>query len=132
MKGLDTNVLVRYLTWDDAEQAERAARLIDSAAEAGEPLFVGPVVMCELVRVLEGAYGLERGTTLDTVETLLRTAQLEFGDKDVLWKALGDARRGPADFADYMVGRQAAAAGCDHTVTFDRGLRESDLFEVLE
>lgn len=131
MRGLDTNVLVRYLTWDDPDQAERAAGLVESAADAGEPLFVGPLVVCELVWVLEAAYGLERGAALDVVETVLRTAQLEFGDKDVLWQALGDARRGSADFSDYVIGRRAAAAGCDRTVTFDRVLAESPLFELL-
>lgn len=132
MKGLDTNVLVRYLTWDDPDQAERAASVIESAAETGEPLFVGSLVVCELVWVLEGAYALERAAVLDVVETVLRTAQLDFDDKDVLWQALGDARRGGADFSDYVIGRRGADAGCEHTVTFDRALAASPLFEVLE
>lgn len=131
MRGLDTNVLVRYLIWDDPDQAGRAADLIESAAEEGEPLFIGPLVMCELVWVLEGAYGLDRGEVLDTVEAILRTAQFELGDKDVLWLALGDARRGPADFADYVIGRRAKAAGAEHTVTFDGAVAESPLFEVV-
>lgn len=131
MKGLDTNVLVRYLTWDHPDQAERAASVIESVADTGEPLFVGSLVVCELVWVLEGAYGLDRAVVLDVVETVLRTAQLELGNKDVLWRALGDARRGSADFSDYVIGRRAADAGCDHTVTFDRALGGSPLFEVL-
>lgn len=132
MKGLDTNVLVRYLTWDDPDQAERAASVIESAAETGEPLFAGSLVVCELVWVLEGAYGLDRAAVLDVVETVLRTAQLDFDDKDVLWQALGDARRGAADFSDYVIARRGADAGCEHTVTFDRALAASPLFEVLE
>lgn len=132
MRGLDTNVLVRYLTWDDPDQAERAASVIERAADTGEPLFVGSLVVCELVWVLEGAYGLRRAAVLDVVETVLRTAQLDFDDKDVLWQALGDARRGAADFSDYVIGRRAADAGCEHTVTFDRALAGSPLFEVLE
>jgi len=131
VKGLDSNVLVRYLTWDDAEQADRAAAVIDSAIQAGDPLFVSAVVVCELVWVLESAYGLPRGEVLDTVETVLRAAQLDFDDKDVLWQALADARGGAGDFSDYVIGRRAAAAGCDHTVTFDRVLEGSPLFEVL-
>ncbi len=131
MRGLDTNVLVRYLTWDDPDQAERAAGVIESAVGEGERLFIGPLVICELVWVLEGAYGLDRDEVLDTVEAVLRTAQFNLGDKDVLWLALGDARRGPAGFADYVIARRAKAAGSDHTVTFDRGLADSSLFEVI-
>ena len=131
MRGLDTNVLVRYLTWDDPDQAERAADVIESAAEVGERLFVGPLVLCELVWVLEGPYGFARDEVLDTVEAVLRTAQFELGEKDVLWLALGDARRGDAGFADYVIGRRAKAAGSDHTVTFDRVLADSSLFELI-
>lgn len=131
MKGLDTNVLVRYLTWDHPEQAERAAEVLEGAAVGGEPLFVSPLVMCELVWVLESAYDFERNQVLDTLESLLRTAQLEFAETDVLWLALGDARKGHGDFSDYVVGRRAAMAGCDRTYTFDQGLATSTLFEVL-
>lgn len=68
---------------------------------------------------------------LDTVEAVLRTAQFDVGDKDVLWQALGDARRGPADFADCVIGRRTRAGGADRTVTFDGALAGSPLFEML-
>jgi predicted nucleic-acid-binding protein len=35
MTGLDTNVLVRYLTQDDPAQSRRANALIDGAAAVG-------------------------------------------------------------------------------------------------
>jgi predicted nucleic-acid-binding protein len=131
VKGLDTNVLVRYLTWDHRAQSARAAEVMEAAAQGGDPLFISPLVMCELVWVLETAYGYERDEVLDTLESLLRAAQLEFGEKDVLWLALGDARRDAGDFSDYVMGRRAASAGCDLTYTFDQGLTNSTLFKVL-
>jgi predicted nucleic-acid-binding protein len=131
MRGLDTNVLVLYLTLDDAAQAAVATKVIEDAARTGEPLFVSPVVLCEVVWVLEAAYRLGRDEVLGAVEAILRTAQLHFEDKDVLWLALSDYRDGPGDFADYVIGRSGAAAGCASTVTFDRDLSSSALFEVL-
>ena len=131
MRGLDTNVLVRYLTLDDAAQAEKAAAVIDDAVRSGEPLFVSHVVLCETVWVLEAAYRLERTEILEALEAILRTAQMRFEDKDVLWLALADYRAGHGDFADHVIGREGAAAGCTTTVTFDRELPESPLFEVL-
>jgi predicted nucleic-acid-binding protein len=131
MKGLDTNVLVRYLTLDDAVQAAAATEVIEGAARTGESLFVSSVVLCEVVWVLEAAYRLGREQILSTLDTLLRTAQLRFEDKDVLWHALADYREGRGDFADYVIGRSAVAAGCASTVTFDRSLTASVLFEVL-
>jgi len=131
MRGLDTNVLVRYLTLDDPAQAETATEVIESAARSGEPLFVSQVVLCETVWVLEAAYRLGRAEVLSALEAILRTAQMSFEDKDVLWQALADYRAGRGDFADYVIGRAGAAAGCATTVTFDRELSESPLFQVL-
>ncbi len=55
MKGLDTNVLVRYLTQDEPDQAARAARFIEKAS-ANDRLLINGVVLCELEWVLESAY----------------------------------------------------------------------------
>ncbi len=131
MRGLDTDVLVRYLTLDDDIQAEAATEVIEGAARTGEPLFVSPVVLCEVVWVLEAAYRLGRDDIVRALDSILRTAQLHFEDKDVLWQALADYRGGRGDFADYVIGRAAVAAGCSSTVTFDRDLTSSALFEVL-
>ncbi len=40
MIGIDTNLLVRYLTQDDAAQSKQAARIIDAAIEADEDLYL--------------------------------------------------------------------------------------------
>ncbi|MHB8764461.1 MAG: PIN domain-containing protein [Deferrisomatales bacterium] len=61
MKGLDTNVLVRYLVQDDPAQSKQADDIVEGAAAAGEKLFLGAIVLCELVWVLESAYGVGRG-----------------------------------------------------------------------
>jgi predicted nucleic-acid-binding protein len=39
MPGVDTNVLVRYLTRDDQPQYEKARRLIDRRVSKGEPYW---------------------------------------------------------------------------------------------
>jgi len=127
--GLDTNVLVRYLTQDDAGQAAKVARVIDSA-EPGS-LFVSGVVLCELIWVLEDVYRHGRGEIADVVDKLLQTAQFAFEDKDLLWQALADFRHGKGDFADHVIGRVAHRAGCEHTLTFDRGLKNQRLFQLL-
>ena len=131
MIGLDTNLLVRFLTLDDPEQAEAATRVIEEAIGAGQPLFVSSVVACEVVWVLERGYGYRREQVGLALDELLRTAQLHFSEKDRLLAALADYRDGPGDYADYVIGRDGAAEGCSHTVTFDRKLGGSELFEVL-
>jgi predicted nucleic-acid-binding protein len=131
MIGLDTNVVVRYLTQDHAAQSKRATEAIENAVDRGDRIFLSGVVLCELVWVLEGAYGYKRGDIAVALEHILRTAQFDFDHKDQIWQAWQDYRTGKGDFADYLIGRIGQAAGCSETLTFDRSLRESSLFRLM-
>jgi predicted nucleic-acid-binding protein len=129
--GLDTNVLVRYLTQDDPEQARRATRVIETAAEQGETFFIASIVLCELVWVLEEAYGYPRAEIAPILDRILRTAQFELESKDELTQALHDYRIGKGDLSDYLIGRLGDRAGCEVTLTFDRALGDSQHFRQL-
>ncbi len=131
MIGIDTNVLVRYLTQDDPAQARKATHVIETAAEQGELLYITSIVLCELIWVLEDAYGYHRHDMQTVLERILRTAQFRFDNKEHLWQALHDYRAGRADFSDYLIGRLGTHAGCQETVTFDKALRASPHFRLL-
>ena len=60
MIGLDTNVLLRYFTRDDATQHRRAAKLIERECTPDAPGQIALVTLCELVWVLSGGYGYAR------------------------------------------------------------------------
>jgi predicted nucleic-acid-binding protein len=130
-EGLDTNVLVRYLVGDDTRQHEVAAKAIEDAANSGARLIIQPVVLCELVWVLESAYDVPREEVANALEGIVRTAQFEIVEKDLIWRALSDYRKGPADFADYFIGCATQAAGGGQTLTFDRQLGNHPAFRVL-
>jgi predicted nucleic-acid-binding protein len=131
MKGLDTNVLVRYLTQDDPKQAAVAVKEIEWAAARNQKMLLHPLVLCELVWVLESAYGFDQAEILKTLERILRTAQFELLEKDILWLALADYRRGKGDFSDYYLGRANERAGAEITLTFDLALKSDPRFEIL-
>lgn len=129
MIGLDTNVLVRYLTQDDPAQAARASRVIDAAKSAS--LYVSLIVICELVWVLEDAYDQTRAQIGELIEKMLLTDQFVFEAKELLWNALTDYRSGKGDLSDYLIGRIAQHGGCQHTLTFDRALKNHGMFRLL-
>jgi predicted nucleic-acid-binding protein len=109
--GLDTNVLVRYLTQDDPVQAHKANELFAGSAARGERLHIDVVVLCELVWVLLGAYGFSRDAVGETLEKMLDTALLSFDDKDTVRRAVAEFRHGKADFADYLIGLRNRRVG---------------------
>ena len=131
MKGLDTNILVRYLTEDDPRQAAAAVKEIEGTGKKDEKLIVQLLVLCELAWVLESAYGVGKKELLDVFERILRTAQFEIPGKDLVWRSLADYRAGRGDFSDHLLGRMNEDEGASVTVTFDKALRGTPRFHVL-
>lgn len=132
MTGLDTNILVRYLTQDHPAQSATATREIEQAVRRGMKLVVSPIVLCELVWVLESAYHYSRDEVAGALDRIMRTAQFDVLEKDLLWPTLDDYRRGRGDFADYYLGRRHHQAGAECTLTFDRQLKSCRHFRVLK
>lgn len=131
MIGVDTNVLVRYLTQDDAVQARAVDILVAESIKSGVRLHIDDIVVCELIWVLRGAYRFNRGTIARAVERILDTALFSFENRDLLRNALAQYRDGDGDFADYVIGARNLRAGCELTATFDRALRGNDAFSFL-
>ncbi|MEO8185483.1 MAG: type II toxin-antitoxin system VapC family toxin [Deltaproteobacteria bacterium] len=119
MIGLDTNVLVRYIMQDDEKQSLQATKLIESLTP-DSPGFIPLVSLVEVVWVLAGCFELERVQLIAALEGLLRTKELAVERAEVVWRAVQVFEKGSADFADCLIERCAAAAGCERTMTFDR------------
>lgn len=118
MIGLDTNVLVRYIMQDDPKQSLRATELIESL-DGDAPGFVTLVSIVELYWVLTACYNLTAGQVRQALEGLLRTKQIVVERADQVLRALRVFGDGKADFADCLIERAAAAAGCAQILTFD-------------
>jgi predicted nucleic-acid-binding protein len=122
MIGLDTNVLVRYLTQDDPEQSARANDLIDTHCTREDPGRISLIVLCELVWVLRRAYGYRKPLVIKVLEDIFAAGELDVEDSHVAASALAAYKKGPADFADYAVVFSNRAAGCGLTYSFDHKL----------
>lgn len=132
MKGLDTNVLVRYLAQDDPKQAAHAARYIETNCTEENPCYIGQIVLCELAWVLESNYKQSRAEIAAVIEKLLQVGQLEVSTPDVVWRALDDYKTSNVDFPDHLLARVNESAGCSATVTFDKKASKQPAFEFLK
>ena len=120
MIGIDTNILVRYVVQDDPRQAASASHFIETTLGADEPGWIASIVLCELVWVLETAYGYARAPIAATLQRLFEVARLHVEAPALAWRAL-DAYRGGADFSAALIALGNERAGCDYTATFDKG-----------
>ncbi|MEH2330061.1 PIN domain-containing protein [Nostoc sp.] len=129
MIGLDTNILVRYLTRDDEKQWKQAAEII----EREEQCFVANIVLCELVWVLRGnPYQFSREEISNTIGLMLQCSVFELENRSIIYQALQRFKQGSADFSDYLIGALAQDYGCSLTATFDRKLRSEKGFDLFE
>lgn len=117
---VDANVLLRYLTRDPPDMAERAFKLLTTAERGKVRLVVVPITVAEAVWVLESFYGHERTEIARTLIEFLHSDGLEVPDLDVLTEALVLYEEEHLDFADALVAATARREGPAMVYSFDR------------
>ncbi len=118
MTGLDTNVLVRYLTRDDESQFRAVMKLL---CRQGATFFVCDQVLAELDWVLSSLYDCTRDAIAESLARLLTVHNLEFEDETRVRSALRAVRQG-ADLADELIASRCHDNGCRELATFDMDL----------
>ena len=116
---------------DDPSQSRKATLLITKQCTRDDPGFINRVVLCELVWVLESAYGYSKDTIVAVLEKLLRTSQLKMEDVQAAWTAFRMYQKGKADFADCLLGATNRIGGCEWTATFDQPASKLEGFQLL-
>jgi predicted nucleic-acid-binding protein len=129
--ALDTNILIRLLVRDDPGQTALAERLLQEAAESGEPCFISDPVLCEVEWVLESSYDARRGDILAAMQELLAGGLFVFEDRELFRRAIATYHESKADFSDCLIGRKARARGARTTYTFERVLSQEQGFTRL-
>lgn len=131
MTGLDTNVLVRYITRDDPEQYRAAKSFLESNCTQEEPGYVNVIVLCELARVLTSVYDTTEKELEEVLDQFLRTRQLQIERRDQVRLALEQYRRSTAGFPDCLLGQLNQHEGCKETVTFHRDASDMEGWRKL-
>ena len=104
MIAVDTNVLLRYLLDDHAEQSPRAARLFHRV----DRILVTDVVLAETLWTLAGRkYQASRADLAAVVDGLFQEPAVVFENKQATWRSLGDFEATAADFQDALILRKA-------------------------
>jgi predicted nucleic-acid-binding protein len=128
MIGIDTNILVRYLTQDDAEQAKVVEHLFNSYAIAPQSIFINNIVVCELIWVLERGYKYDKESITKVIKHILSTKEFNFENQELLWLALNQYSQKKLDFSDALIGEINKCTGCTNTFTFDKAAITADNF----
>jgi predicted nucleic-acid-binding protein len=114
--ALDTNIVLRFLTSDDEQQALAARRLIEDADE----IVISTIVLCETAWALSSGYRYPALAVADALRLLIDMQGVDV-DRPAAEAGLKMLRDG-GDFADGCILFEAERAKCQRLATFDRGL----------
>lgn len=115
MVGIDTNILVRYITQDSSEQVAKVNDLFFSK----EKIFLSNLVMAETIWALKRCYRWQREEIIMTLEALLEINNLVFEDEASVSHATW-AYRDQGDWADHFIQALCKKHHCTSLATFDR------------
>ena len=119
MIGADTNILLRLVLRDDPRQLELVVARLRRAMSDREDVWIGPVVLAELVWTLARSLKVPRPETARMVRSLLDARPFVLFDDNVVERAIAMFEREPFGFSDAMILAMNEAAGCASTLTFD-------------
>jgi predicted nucleic acid-binding protein len=115
---VDANVLVRHLTGDPPEQAERATRYL----RATDELLLPDLILAEVAYVLESFYETPRAQVAGTLRAVLAFPAIRVIDRDLLQRAIEVYDLLRLDFADAYLVASAERTGIGVVASFDRGI----------
>lgn len=130
MKAWDTNLLVRHLTEDHAEQLRVVRKELERADSRGQTVWIADVTLVETAWVLRHGYGLNADATCEVLLRLTEDARFSL-------QSGGDARaalersQDQGDLPEHLIALAAKRAGAEKTQTFDRAVGGFSEFEVL-
>jgi len=130
MIGLDTNILVRYLTQDDPIQSPKARAIVERRLTEEKPGFVSVAAMIEIVWVLERAYRLTPHEIVGAVERMLQIDVFVVENEQEVFTAMIALKDGQGTFSDAVIAALGARMGCACTLTFDRKAMRLPGFEL--
>lgn len=126
MRAVDTNVLVRLVTRDDAKQVAAAEAFVVNGA------WVPHLALAEATWVLASVYDRDAAAIATAVEMLMNHQQLTLQDEDAVAAAVEQFRRRPTvGFSDCLMVAVSRKAGHGPLGTFDRDLGKLDGAERL-
>ena len=128
MIGLDTSVLVRYITEDDPQWSKAATRFIDASLTEETPGYVNVIVLVELAWTLRRAYDFTREKIAAVVNELLQSSSFIVAEEKCVQRALLKSNSTGAGFADCLIAELNTAAGAAPTYAIDKRAVRGDIF----
>jgi predicted nucleic-acid-binding protein len=129
--AIDTNILVRYFTQDDPEQAKVVDGLLLKHSGKARSIFINNIVICELIWTLKKGYKYSKGQLLATLKFIIKTKEFAFEQDTILRLAVEDYETENFAFSDSLIALLNRHYGCEMTLSLDELAINKGIFERL-
>ena len=125
---IDTNILVRHLTGDPPDMAQRATRYLASERD----LLLVDLIVAETVYVLESFYEAPRSQVAEAIRSMVAFEAIVCVDPALLLRALEVYETDRLDFAEAYLVACAETTEIGRVASFDRAIDRVDTVERVE
>ena len=119
----DANVLLRFLTGEPEQLADRSAALLEKSERGELGLRIHPVVVAEVVWVLESFYGYSKDQIRESLLPLLEGHRLRVEGGSAAIQALQTMAEQNVDYADALLA-ELARERSEGVASFDKDFRK--------
>ena len=125
---IDTNILVRHLTGDPPDMAQRATRYLASERD----LLLVDLIVAETVYVLESFYEAPRSQVAAAIRSMVAFESIVCVDPALLLRSLEVYETDRLDFAEAYLVACAETTEIGRVASFDRAIDRVDTVERVE
>ncbi len=125
---VDTNVLVRHLTWDPPSSGAAATEFLIDQSQ----VLVADLIIAETVYVLESFYETPRDQIAESIRSLLGFDSIICVDHPLLLRAIEIFETDRIDFADAYLVACAESTGVNRVASFDRSIDRVGTVDRIE
>ncbi len=117
---IDANIILRYLTNDPSDMAERAAALFHDIQMERTTVILEDVVLAEVVWTLRSYYHVDKRDIAEQLSSLVSYDRIQNADKSSITHALGIYHLHNVGFADALLAARALSVRDAELISFDR------------
>ena len=132
IKGLDANILLRFLTNDVPEQALRCEKLLDEIQEGNSLVFLADITLADVVWTLEKYYKLPREDIRLALTRIIELKGLQLSNKSLALTALTYYVEKNVDWTDAFMAAQLIAKGITEIYTYDKHFTRFETLTKIE
>ncbi len=116
---VDTNILLRYLTRDDEQKAQRALQLLMRVEKGEEKVVTSSLVIFEAVFTLQSFYKVSRSRIKELILPIISLKGLQLPSKNIYYQAFDLYVTKNISFADAYNAAYMLAEKVNHIYSWD-------------